>query len=92
MTKEEMLTRLFAIGSALCNARADMESLANDCHDAWIDAKTEEEGDFWGYCECAIQDKADPIAEVEEWIFNIKEGCTTIEEVVAEEKQKGEWA
>ena len=84
MTKKEMLDRLFAVETALCNARAELESIAEDCHDAWLGAENEDEEDFWGQCEDAIQAHADLVSVPEDWIFQIKEGNTTIEDAIAE--------
>ena len=84
MTKEEMLSRLFAIETALCNARAELESLAEDCHDEWLGAGNEDDEAFWDGCEIALQSRADIIAGVEDWLFQIKEGNTTIEDAIAE--------
>ena len=81
MTKQELLDRLFAVETALCNARAEMEEIATDCH--WTDIGDEDE-EFWTDCESAIQSRADTIAEVEDWLFQIKEGNTTIEDAIAE--------
>ena len=84
MTKKELLDRLFAIETALCNARAEMEEIASDCHDEWLGAGDDEDEAFWDACESAIQERADVIAEVEDWIFQIKEGNETIEDAVAQ--------
>lgn len=81
MTKKELLDRLFAIETVLCDARAEMEEIASDCH--WTDIGSEDE-DFWMDCETAIQERADIIAEVEDWLFQIKEGNTTIEDAIRE--------
>lgn len=84
MTKEELLKRLFAVETALCNARAEIETLASDCHDAWLGAENEDDEAFWDGCEIALQSRADTIAEVEDWLFQIKEGNTTIEDAISE--------
>lgn len=81
MTKEEMLERLAAVETALCDARAELEEIASDCH--WTDIGEDDE-EFWTECESAIQSRADAIAEVEDWLFQIKEGNTTIEDAIAE--------
>ena len=82
MTKQEMLDRLFAIETALCNARAEMETLAEDCHAEWLGAEDEALEDFWDKCETAIQENADLVRIPEAWIFQIKEGYATIEEAI----------
>lgn len=82
MTKKELLDRLFAIETALCDARAEMEEIASDCH--WIIGDTPEGEEFWMNCETALQERADIIAEVEDWIFQIKEGNETIEDAVSQ--------
>lgn len=79
-----MLERLFAVETALCNARAEMESIAEDCHDEWLGATNESDEEFWENCESAIQAHADLVSVPEDWIFQIKEGNTTIEEAIAE--------
>lgn len=81
MNKQELLERLSALETAICDARAEMEELASDCH--WNYEEDSPEGDdFWYSCEDAIQGQADTIATVEDWLFQIKEGNTTIEEAV----------
>lgn len=82
MTKQEMLDRLFAVETALCDARVELEDIASDCH--WNGPDTPEGEDFWIDCADAIQSHADLVAVVEDWIFQIKEGDTTIEEAIAE--------
>lgn len=84
MTKKEMLYRLFTVETALCNARAELESIAEDCHDEWLGAENEADVDFWCQCEDAIQARANIVADAEDWLFQIKEGITTIEEAIAE--------
>lgn len=81
MTKQELLDRLFAIETALCEARTEMENIAADC---WCIDESPEGDEFWDDCENAIQERADTIAEVEDWIFQIKEGNTTIEDAIRE--------
>ena len=79
-----MLDRLFAVETALCNARAELESIAEDCHDEWLGAENEAEEDFWCQCEDAIQARADLVSVPEDWIFQIKAGYTPFEDAIAE--------
>lgn len=81
MNKQELLERLFAVETALCEARTEMENIASDC---WSIGESPEGEEFWDDCENAIQERADAIAEIEDWLFQIKEGNTTIEEAVRE--------
>ena len=81
MTKKELLDRLFAVEDLLCEARVELENIASGC---WSIGESPEGEDFWDACENVIQEHADSIAVVEDWIFQIKEGNTTIEESVGE--------
>ena len=83
MTKEELIARLGEIETAICEARIDLEELAGDCNAMWLEDSPEGET-FWENCATAMQEKADAISEVEDWLFEIKEGETTIEDAINE--------